>query len=218
MFRLDNSYYLNLIPSEHRLSPNFINWLTFGIQKLQDDNSSALDIINAFDLDTATGTQLDIIGTLVGISRQLDFQPRSDISSVLDDVYYRLLLRARIVWNQWKGTIKELYEAWQVIFPAGNLLIMDNQDMSMDIVVSGNFSVMERELINNGLIVPKSEGVRINYIIIEENSNLPVFSYGYDNEILGGYNSNWIREESDLIFGYGEATKDIAGYDTGNWL
>lgn len=215
---MDNSYYLNLIPSEHRLSPNFINWLTFGIQKLQDDNSSALDIINAFDLDTATGTQLDIIGTLVGISRQLDFQPRSDISSVLDDVYYRLLLRARIVWNQWKGTIKELYEAWQVIFPAGNLLIMDNQDMSMDIVVSGNFSVMERELINNGLIIPKSEGVRINYIIIEENSNLPVFSYGYDNEILGGYNSNWIREESDLIFGYGEATKDIAGYDTGNWL
>ena len=215
---MDNSYYLNLIPSEHRLSPNFINWLTFGIQKLQDDNSSALDIINAFDLDTATGTQLDIIGTLVGISRQLDFQPRSDISSVLDDVYYRLLLRARIVWNQWKGTIKELYEAWQVIFPAGNLLIIDNQDMSMDIVVSGNFSVMERELINNGLIVPKSEGVRINYIIIEENSNLPVFSYGYDNEILGGYNSNWIREESDLIFGYGEATKDIAGYDTGNWL
>ena len=218
MFRLDNSYYLNLIPSEHRLSPNFINWLTFGIQKLQDDNSSALDIINAFDLDTATGTQLDIIGTLVGISRQLDFQPRSDISSVLDDVYYRLLLRARIVWNQWKGTIKELYEAWQVIFPAGNLLIMDNQDMSMNMVVSGNFSVMERELINNGLIVPKSEGVRINYIIIEENSNLSVFSYGYDNEILGGYNNNWIREESDLIFGYGEATKDISGYDTGNWL
>lgn len=215
---MDNSYYLNLIPSEHRLSPNFINWLTFGIQKLQDDNSSALDIINAFDLDTATGKQLDTIGNLIGISRQLDFQPRSDISSVLDDVYYRLLLRARIVWNQWKGTIKELYEAWQVIFPAGNLLIMDNQDMSMDIVVSGNFSVMERELINNGLIVPKSEGVRINYIIIEENSNLPVFSYGYDNEILGGYNSNWISEESDLIFGYGEATKDIAGYDTGNWL
>lgn len=215
---MDNSYYLNLIPSEHRLSPNFINWLIFGIQKLQDDNSSALDIINAFDLDTATGTQLDIIGSLIGISRQLDFQPRSDISSILDDVYYRLLLRARIVWNQWKGTIKELYEAWQVIFPAGNLLIMDNQDMSMDIVVSGNFSVMERELINNGLIIPKSEGVRINYIIIEENSNLPVFSYGYDNEILGGYNSNWIREESDLIFGYGEATKDIAGYDTGNWL
>ena len=215
---MDNSYYLNLIPSEHRLSPNFINWLIFGIQKLQDDNSSALDIINAFDLDTATGTQLDIIGSLIGISRQLDFQPRSDISSILDDVYYRLLLRARIVWNQWKGTIKELYEAWQVIFPAGNLLIMDNQNMSIDIVVSGNFSVMERELINNGLIVPKSEGVRINYIIIEENSNLPVFSYGYDNEILGGYNSNWIREESDLIFGYGEATKDIAGYDTGNWL
>lgn len=215
---MDNSYYLNLIPSEHRLSPNFINWLIFGIQKLQDDNSSALDIINAFDLDTATGTQLDIIGSLIGISRQLDFQPRSDISSILDDVYYRLLLRARIVWNQWKGTIKELYEAWQVIFPAGNLLIMDNQDMSMDIVVSGNFSVMERELINNGLIIPKSEGVRINYTIIEENSNLPVFCYGYDNEILGGYNSNWIREESDLIFGYGEATKDIAGYDTGNWL
>ena len=215
---MDNSYYLNLIPSEHRLSPNFINWLTFGIQKLQDDNSSALDIINAFDLDTATGAQLDIIGNLIGCSRQLDFQPRANISSVLDDTYYRILLRARIVWNQWKGTLSELYTAWQVIFPNGNLLILDNQDMSIDIVVSGDFSVMERELINNGLIVPKAEGVRINYIIIAQNADVPIFSYGYDNEFLGGYTTNWIKEEISLIFGYGEETQDISGYDTGSWL
>lgn len=34
----------------------------------------------------------------------------------------------------------------------------------------------------------------------------------------GGYTTNWIKEETSLIFGYGEETQDISGYDTGSWL
>lgn len=215
---MENIYYLNLIPSQYRLQPKFMKWLEAGIQKLQDSNSTAQEIISNFDLDTATGVQLDIIGKLIGRSRQLDFQPRADVSSVLDDDYYRLLLKAKIVWNQWKGTLPELYTAWQEIFPNGNLLILDNQDMSMDVIVSGDFSVLEKDLIYNGLVVPKPEGVRINYIIIAQNADVPIFSYGYDNEFLGGYTTNWIKEETNLIFGYGEETQDISGYDTGSWL
>lgn len=215
---MENIYYLNLIPSQYRLQPKFMKWLEAGIQKLQDSNSTAQEIISNFDLDTATGVQLDIIGKLIGRSRQLDFQPRADVSSVLDDDYYRLLLKAKIVWNQWKGTLPELYTAWQEIFPNGNLLILDNQDMSMEVIVSGDFSVLEKDLIYNGLVVPKPEGVRINYIIIAQNADVPIFSYGYDNEFLGGYTTNWIKEETSLIFGYGEETQDISGYDTGSWL
>lgn len=215
---MDNIYYLDLIPSQYRLQPKFMKWLETGIQKLQDSNSTAREIISSFDLDTASGVQLDIIGKLIGRSRQLDFQPRADISSILDDGNYRLLLKSRIVWNQWKGTLPELYGAWQEIFPNGNLLILDNQDMSMDVIVSGDFSALEKDLIYNGLVVPKPEGVRINYIIIAQNADIPIFSYGYDNEFLGGYTANWIKEETNLIFGYGEETQDISGYDTGSWL
>ena len=167
---MENIYYLNLIPSQYRLQPKFMKWLEAGIQKLQDSNSTAQEIISNFDLDTATGVQLDIIGKLIGRSRQLDFQPRAEVSSILDDTYYRLLLKAKIVWNQWKGTLPEFYTAWQEIFPNGNLLILDNQDMSMDVIVSGDFSVLEKDLIYNGLVVPKPEGVRINYIIIAQNA------------------------------------------------
>lgn len=84
---MENIYYLNLIPSQYRLQPKFMKWLEAGIQKLQDSNSTAQEIISNFDLDTATGVQLDIIGKLIGRSRQLDFQPRADVSSVLDDDY-----------------------------------------------------------------------------------------------------------------------------------
>ena len=90
--------------------------------------------------------------------------------------------------------------------------------MSIDVIVSGDFSVLEKDLIYNGLVVPKPEGVRINYIIIAQNSDVPIFSYGYDNEFLGGYTTNWIKEETSLIFGYSEETQDISGYDTGSWL
>ena len=199
---MENIYYLNLIPSQYRLQPKFMKWLEAGIQKLQDSNSTAQEIISNFDLDTATGVQLDIIGKLIGRSRQLDFRPRTEVSSILDDTSYRLLLKAKMVWNQWKGTLPELYNAWQEIFPNGNLLILDNQDMSMDVIVSGDFSVLEKDLIYNGLVVPKPEGVRINYLIIAQNADMPIFSYGYDNGFLGGYTTNWIKEETSLIFGY----------------
>ena len=58
---MENIYYLNLIPSQYRLQPKFMKWLEDGIQKLQDSNSTAQEIISNFDLDTATGVQLDII-------------------------------------------------------------------------------------------------------------------------------------------------------------
>ncbi len=76
----------------------------------------AIDIIKAFDLDTATGNQLDIIGIILGRSRQLYFQPPDNFSAILDDNAYRTLLRAKIVWNQWKGSIPELYTLWDIVY------------------------------------------------------------------------------------------------------
>jgi hypothetical protein len=54
----------------------------------------------AFDLETAVGFQLDVIGQYVGLSRLLTFQPAGGLSPILDDDMYRILLKAKISKNR----------------------------------------------------------------------------------------------------------------------
>lgn len=213
----DSTYYLKLITSEYRHSPKFNAWLRKLIEIGCAADTTAEDIINAFNIDFAVGNQLDILGLIIGRSRTVNFQPKAGMSAVLDDNYYRLVLKAKIVWNHWNGTLPQLIENWQVLFPNGKILFFDNQNMSMDVVLIGEFSQMEKDLIDNGYIVPKPEGVRINFIVIETPEGIPLFSYGYDNELLGGYGTHWFNLDRYQIFGYGEETENIAGYGNGYW-
>jgi hypothetical protein len=141
-----------------------------------------------FDLDVAIGAQLDALGDIAGIGRTVNFQPSGGVSPTLDDDTYRLLIKAKIAQNQWDGTITSLYLVWQALFPGGVIVIEDNQNMTADIVLTGTFSTIAQELISNGYIVPRPEGVLYTYIF----SELP-------------------------IFGFDSAPGFIAGFDVGHW-
>lgn len=173
-------------------------------------------------MDTATGNQLDIIGIILGRSRQLYFQPPDNFSAILDDNAYRTLLRAKIVWNQWKGSIPELYTLWDIVLPENELIVLDNQDMTMDVFISGKLTDIEKQLIRHNLIIPKPQSVRINYVIVEDEGGLPIFAYRYNTTRLAGYTAHWVFDSykftNKKIFGYGEETNDIAGYSNGQWM
>lgn len=177
------SYYLSLITSEYRQSPNFLGWLSIPLLRT-DDASAALDsFAAAFDLDLATGSQLDTLGVMVGQSRTVGFQPSNGVSPVLDDDTYRLLLRARIAQNQWDGTIDSLQATWQNLFPGGHITIIDGQNMTVTIVLSGAFSSITQDLIENEYIVPRPEGVHYDYTF----STLPIFGFDQDSTFIAGF-------------------------------
>ena len=170
-----NDKYLNLITSEHKIKPKFMSWLTANLD-LTDDMTNILNkIINDYDIDNAIGSQLDVLGQLIGRNRILSFQP-SDYSAVLDDDYYRLALKAKIAQNQWDGTINQIYELWKNTFKNLILEIVDNEDMSMTAVIQGAIDELKLLLIANGYIVPKPSGVRINYASKSEMFNSNVVS------------------------------------------
>src|SRR5690606_18608931 len=106
----------------------------------------------------------------------------SSQSPILDDENYRLILKAKIIQNKWRGTKKELYNFWSQYFPSNPILIQDNQDMTMNVQVVG-MTGLKKELVENGYIVPKPAGVRVNHVFADE----PVFAYDFDTEFLGGY-------------------------------
>lgn len=159
--------YLNNITSQHRDKPKFIAWLSSHLNIIDDMYTIVKNMDNDFDIDNAIGSQLDTLGIIIGRERTLTFQPLNNFNPVLTDDYYRLVLKTKIAFNMWDGTIQSIYTIWNDIF--GNdtdlsLQIKDNQDMSFDAYITGYTDQIQQDLIQHGYIIPKPQGVKVNYI------------------------------------------------------
>ena len=183
--------YRRLLTSEYKTRPKLTAWLLWLMSDGMTYTVTLSEMLEAFDLDHAVGAQLDVIGRIIGVDRLLTFYPSGGESPLMDDDTYRLVIKARIVQNYWKGTLPELYEAWQVLFPDIILQIQDQQDMTFNVVIMGDFTNLMRELILNGYIVPKPEGVMINLMTITDTSGLPLFAYDLNTWQYSGYKSHW---------------------------
>jgi hypothetical protein len=212
---MDNINYLNLITSAYRNKDNFIAWLTGGLDLVDSETVIADAMTGYFAIDTAIGSQLDILGDILGQSRTVDFQPTDGSSSVLDDDNYRILLKAKIIINLWDGTISEMATIWSSLFPSSNLVVTDNQDMTMNVGILGEVSLMVRDMVKYGYIIPKPQSVGINYFFYGDG---PIFGYDIDNEYFSGYDKGkWALTEKTTLFGYDLDNQTISGYDAGAW-
>lgn len=159
--------YLNNITSQHRDKPNFMDWLSEHLIIIDDIYNVVKGMDDDFDIDNAIGKQLDTLGVIIGRERTLTFQPLNYFDPVLTDDYYRLILKAKIAFNIWDGTIPSMYTIWDDIFGSDadlSLQIKDNQDMSFNAYITGYTDQIQQDLIQHGLIIPKPQGVRANYI------------------------------------------------------
>lgn len=160
---MGNEKYLNKITSQHKTKPNFMAWLNKNLSLVDDITSVLEKLDDDFDIYKAIGKQQDILGDIIGRSRILDFQPADGSNPKLDDDLYRVVQLAKISINQWDGTIPGVVELWKNLFPDYQIIIQDNQDMSMNLSIIGLTSTFEKELMSKGYIAPKPEGVRLNY-------------------------------------------------------
>lgn len=207
--------YLSLITSAHVHKPKFEATVALACEGATALQAVYAKMLADFDVDTATGAQLDIIGIWVGQPRQLpvpidnvyfsfndvvatgwqagvwkDRYESTTSLTTLPDPEYRQLIRAKIVANTWDGSIPGAYAAWQVAFPDAFIMIQDNQDMSMEMtVVSLSLSSLMKAIITSGLLPLKPEGVRVTYVFSDA-----------------------------LIFAWDNETPPYAGWDSGNWL
>ena len=182
-------YYLGLLTSQWSPpnSPKTNAFLQFLLQKFDDVSQCLISMDLAFDLDFAVGAQIDALGKIVGAGRIVGFQPTGSVSPILDDATYRIYIKYKIVANQWDGTIPGLYNAWREIFtpasPPLSILIADQQNMTADVIVTGASSTILIDLVNNGYIVPRPEGVLYNYGF----GSLPVFGFDRNDAYQAGF-------------------------------
>lgn len=180
---LPTGYYLSLLTSQYQSSPNLRAWLQATLGILDDMSRCLESFITSFDLDYAVGAQLDTLGVIIGQSRTVGFQPSNGVSPILDDTTYRLLLKACIAQNQWTGTIDSLQSIWQQLFPGGRIIIADAQNMTATIIVTGSFTSILIDLITNGYIVPRPEGVLYQF----DFGTLPAFGFDLNNAYVAGF-------------------------------
>jgi hypothetical protein len=208
----DTSYYTGLITSEHQKT-KFIAMLAAYLAKL--DMAELLESFDSeFDIETAIGAQLDILGELIGQGRMVNFEPSDGSGAKLSDYNYRFLLKGKIIRNMWNGTMESLIELLDFMFPSTTetrvyyntaclgvsqkktytkkiynfeIAVVDNQDMTMSIYFKGNIPSLYKELVENGYIIPKPQGVGINYTFI----NHIIFGYDYNSETVSGYDRGY---------------------------
>jgi hypothetical protein len=182
---LNIGYYLSLLTSQYKNSPKLNALLYVLLKKFDDVTNCLVKMDTALDLDSAVGAQLDLLGTIPNASRTVGFQPSDNVSPVLDDDTYRIYIKAKIARNQWDGTIDSLYGIWKQLFPSGTIVIEDNQNMTATIVLTGAFTSILQDLIVNGYIIPRPEGVLYTYVF----GVLPYFGFGYSPGFIAGFDT-----------------------------
>lgn len=221
---IDISQYTSLITSEHNQKPRFMAMVSLLAQWAADRQNLLQSIPELYDIDVAVEQQLDRVGEWVGISRNLSvpltdvyfsfdkpglgfdqgtwlgpFDPTTGLTALPDDAY-RILLYAVIAANTWDGTVPGAYEAFNTIFrPLGyQILIQDNQDMTMTLVLMGpSPDAVTYALFTGGYLNLKPAGVGIDAYYIPTLPNTPVFGFDADNDAIGGFDHGcWVTPQS----------------------
>jgi len=217
--------YLARITSEHANKPKFVAYVSALIQPLLDSQALLRSLLTTFDLDTAIGVQLDAVGKWVGRTRFVE-QPitglyfsfdtvglgwdqgvwkgpfdSTDGLTRLDDDTYRQLLRAKVILNSWDGSIAEAAKALGLLLnnPSSIVTILDNQDMTMTVGISGVVpSPLITALLEGGYLPINPEGVGINYQITSINGTA-LFGFDVENAAIDG----WDRGSWEGVLGQG---------------
>ena len=155
---MDNSYYSNLLIMQYHNKPKAKATIEATVGLLPDD--LIMEVINGFDIETAVGKQLDILGEYVGVDRYYLVDNQAEL---LNDEDYRILIKLKAISNTSDLSHKSLEEALYNFF--GNSVRMDSDDnMEMTYFVPKNKTPIIQAAIQKE-VLPRPMGVRCSYII-----------------------------------------------------
>lgn len=154
-------YYADLLIIQYRGKPRAYATIQARVKPIIM-NQLPLAVQNAYNIDTAIGKQLDILGKYVGVARTvLTFSGQV----VLDDDDYRLLIKFKIIQNNSGSSLYEIQELLWNAF-AGAVRVFDYQNMRMSYFFESTFGSMTlAEAVVRQRLLPKPMGVQLAALI-----------------------------------------------------
>lgn len=155
-------YYANLLIIQYRNLPNARGTIESLVGESYADGLS-LDVLNGFDLETAVGEQLDILGKYIGLNRQVKlFLP--DQTTLLNDDDYRTLLKLKLITNNGRASTGEIKKSLYELFPQ-TIRVYDNRDMSYTYFVSDTLQDLMKVIVSEELLpLPMSVEYRLIFV------------------------------------------------------
>lgn len=221
------SKYTELITNYHAARPLFSQHVDLSTRPLTDVSAALGGLLTAFDIDTAVGQQLDILGLWIGRSRyvaipisgiffswdtdglgydqgvwQGPYDPDTGYTALSDETY-RVILKAKIAINNWNGqndTLPPILDA--ALAGSGiRMQIVDRQDMTIGVWV---FPEVDISQVSLELIA----AIRQGYLTVKAAG-----VWAGSIEIP----SVETPSEGNRFFGFDMDNEYIAGFDTGSW-
>lgn len=153
-----DSYYSNLLILQYHDKPKAKATIEAVVSLIPDDLIQ--EVTNGFDIETAVGKQLDILGEYIGVDR---YYTEDGEIKVLDDEDYRIILKLKAISNTSNLSHKTLDESLYDFFK--NSIRMDSVgNMEMTYFVPKNKTPIILAAIQKE-VLPRPMGVRCSYII-----------------------------------------------------
>lgn len=153
-----DSYYSNLLILQYHDKPKAKATIEAVVSLIPDDLIQ--EVTNGFDIETAVGKQLDILGEYIGVDR---YYTEDGEIKVLDDEDYRIILKLKAISNTSNLSHKSLDESLYDFFK--NSVRMDSDgNMEMTYFVPKNKTPIILAAIQKE-VLPRPMGVRCSYII-----------------------------------------------------
>lgn len=221
------SKYTELITNYHRGKELFVEHIDLSTRPISDAANAQAAMLTAFDIDSAVGVQLDILGEWIGRTRivsqpisgiyfsfdsnglgwdqgvwQGPYDPDNGFTSLSDDIY-RLILKAKIAINIWDGTNESLPEILDAALSGSGLSmqIVDNQDMTISVLV---FPIRDIKEVSLELIAAIKQG----YLTVKAAG---VWAGGSSEQVI------LTPSVGNKFFGFDMSNDYISGFDDGAW-
>lgn len=156
----------------------------------------------AFNLETAAGKQLDILGLRLGVTRNVYL--RSGEPVTLDDTDFRTFIKlqaARMALNAGLFDMQNLL----INFFQSSIRVIDNENMTLDYFVFGESSTLLSVLIKQDML-PRPTGVAINAVYDLPYKNVYGFqTYKAQTYPLVGFNTYTDYDEETSWLKYSNA-------------
>lgn len=176
------------IYAQYRTKPKAVAWyqITRKLAAELEDPATAVRVM--YNIDTAVGEQLNVIGRIVVVDRTFtggvalnpglfadpDGAEFGDSEAVFAALYvdqdgqmsddlYRLVIKSKIIKNNSDATIESILYGMNFLLPHAEVLrVTDGEDMSFSVEFYGSITNLERWALLNVQLVPKPQGVRFN--------------------------------------------------------
>lgn len=176
------------IYAQYRTKPKAVAWyqITRKLAAELEDPATAVRVM--YNIDTAVGEQLNIIGRIVVVDRTFTGEvalnpglfaepdgaefgdeeavfaaPYVDQDGQMSDDLYRLVIKSKIIKNNSDATIESILYGMNFLLPNADVLrVTDGEDMSFSVEFYGSITDLERWALLNAKLVPKPQGVMFN--------------------------------------------------------